>query len=252
MAEAQKPSTDLIQARIDFINRAKEQLIEKRKKLVILWDIEKLHYDEQRFMVLLKRNLEAIPLEQRHNFNSTLADLEVIEKDFARVNKWHAKFHYTRASRIAEIRETEKSLAPRPHFRVHRVRTYADNVTIEANREVPELNYRLHQAVTYVDQALLAFYAPFDPLDSSRVGIPQGHRGFPPAVFVKGPIEPRLQSRDYIFPPKVPFWLEQERYIHMYVEESIILGPEHFKSDEYIPYLSCPQLQAPPSSPTVD
>ena len=235
MAEGNKPIPDLIQARLDFINRAKEQLVEKRKNLIILRDIEKLHYDEQRFLFLLKRNLEAIPEEHQHYFNSAKADLEIIEKDFARVNKWHEKFHYKRVQDIAKIREAEKDLAERPHFRVHRVRTYADELTLDVNRKAPETNYRLAQAFIYIEQALFAFYAPFDPPTETRVGIPQG--SVIPTTFFEGPIEPRLPSRDYIFSPDVPLWLEIERYIHMYVEESIILGPQHFKSDEYIPFI---------------
>ena len=251
MAEGNKPIPDLVQARLDFINRAKEQLIEKRKKLIILHDIEKLHYDEQRFLVLLKRNIEAIPEEYQPNFNSVCAELDVIEKDFARVNRWHGHFHQKRALDIAKIKEAEKDLVARPHFRLHRVLTYADELTFEANQKVPELTYRLNQALIYVEQALFAFYAPYDPPTQSRIGIPQGRTCTIAAVFIDGPVEPRLPSRDYIFSPDVPLWLEIERYIHMYVEESIILGPKEFGSDDYIPFI--PRHTTPsPSSETAD
>jgi hypothetical protein len=43
-----------IQMRIDFIERAREQLLAKRNNLIIFRDIEKLFYDKQNFFHPLK------------------------------------------------------------------------------------------------------------------------------------------------------------------------------------------------------
>ena len=63
-----------------------------------------------------------------------------------------------------------------------------------------------------------------------------GQFGLDKPFFTSGPLETRLPSRDYIFAINRPAWQEFERYIQMYLEESKLLGPKNFQSDEIVPY----------------
>ena len=54
---------------------------------------------------------------------------------------------------------------------------------------------------------------------------------------MRGEVEPRIKSRDYIFIPGRTYDEEFGRYMRAYIEESIIIGPHKFLSDEFIPYI---------------
>ena len=47
----------------------------------------------------------------------------------------------------------------RPHFILHRVLNYADEIRFDSNQKVPETDFRLNQALAYVVQALGILYA---------------------------------------------------------------------------------------------
>lgn len=244
------PLPDLIRSKLEFITRAQEQLIAKRNNLVILRDIEKLFHDEQNFFILLKRNIDAIPPEYKHLFIHLAPEIETIETDLFKVGRWRRLFSLIRAHNLPKIIEAEKDFVPRPNFRITKISSYHDEIVVYANKRVPEFRYRLEQSFVYIDQLILAFYSKQDPPRFNRLAVPQGCFYVDTAIFTDDKIEPRLPSRDYIFCPERPLWLEYECYIHMYVEESIILGPQHFQSDEYITYV--PPARHYPCEETVD
>ena len=244
-------SNDLLGARLAFLERAKEQLIAKRNNLVILRDIEKFFYDEQNFYILMKRNLNAISSECPPNFNLLQEDFEKVEKDFALTNIWRKVFAEERALKISEINAIEANFPPRPDFRIKKVVSFIDDILIAPNQQVPEFPYRLRQFSIYFTQLIAQHCCHNLPsrLKAEEGSLFQfqnqnytfrklgfGQFGLDKPFFTGGPLETRLLSRDYIFAIDRPAWQELERYMQMYLEESIFLGPKDFQSDEFVPY----------------
>ena len=250
-----QPPNDLLRARLAFLQRAREQLTAKRNNLVILRDIEKFFYDEQNFYILMKRNLNAIANECPPEFNLMQEDFDKVDKDFALTNKWRIAFTTERASKIREINAIEADFPARPDFRVEKIVTYSDDLFIKTNQQVPELQYRIRQAFIYVFQLIAQhcchqlppnqpptptttvtqFQHGGEQFEFRKLGFGQFSLDKP--IFTGGPLETRLPSRDYIFAINRQFWEEIERYVQMYVEESIFLGPKDFQSDEFVPFI---------------
>ena len=146
-----------IQARIDFIERAREQLIAKRNNLIILRDIEKLFYDEQNFLILLNRNVTTAPAEYREVFESLRIEVDTIKRDLEHINHWRKQYLKIRAERILDIKAIEGQWEARPNFRVLGAHTYADETQFMVTENVPELEYRLRQFYIYWEQLLTQF-----------------------------------------------------------------------------------------------
>ena len=250
-----------IQARIDFIERAREQLIAKRNNLIILRDIEKLFYDEQNFLILLNRNVTTAPAEYREVFESLRIEVDTIKRDLEHINHWRKQYLKIRAERILDIKAIEGQWEARPNFRVLGAHTYADETQFMVTENVPELEYRLRQFYIYWEQLLTQFCGIRRINDKTPVVVDypslpgvkfaQLGQGQPPFI-LGSPIEPKLPSRDYIFVPGRPYWLEHMRYMHMFVEESIILGPHEFHSDEFIPYIPLHPETQPETNSEID
>ena len=155
MASKDTPvSNDLLEARLAFLKRAKEQLIAKRNNLVILRDIEKFFYDEQNFYILMKRNLNAIAKEGPPNFCPTQEDFEKVDKDFALTNIWRRFYAEQRALKIFEINAIEASFPPRPNYRIKKVVSFLDDTLVYPSQQVPEFQYRLRQFCIYFTQLI--------------------------------------------------------------------------------------------------
>ena len=249
-----------IQVRIDFIERAREQLLAKRNNLVILRDVENLFYDEQKFFILLNRNVNTAPPEYREIFESLRSEVETIRKDLEHISHWRLQYREIRAERILDIKAIEEQWEPRPNFRILGAHTYTDDTQLITTENVPELQYRLRQFDIYWEQLLTQFCGNHSVNDKTLLvvdypslpGIKFSQLGQGQSPFVlSSPIEPRLPSRDYIFVPGKPYWQEHMRYMRTFVEESIILGPHEFLSDEFIPFLPLhPETQSTTNSET--
>ena len=97
----------IIQARIAFLERARDQLIERRNNLIILRDIENLYQAEVNFFALLCRNIAACESEYRPLVAQAYADIDEVRKDFEHVAVWRRYFRQIREQRIDDIRAIE-------------------------------------------------------------------------------------------------------------------------------------------------
>ena len=237
----------IIQARYDFMTRAREQLIEKRNNLVLLRDIEKLFYDEQNFFLLILRNIQSTPLHYRHYFESVRQDIDTIKSDLCFITEWRKLWRDERAARIQDIYDIEKRWQPKPDCLV-KIASYVDDHIIHIAQEIShlEIDYRFRQFQIYWEQLYTQFCGKTRPGDRARpvdhpevlanahfTQLPQGHqpRG------CMGSVEPRLPSRDYTFIPNRSYLHEYERYLQMFLEEAFVFGPHNFHSDEFVGYI---------------
>ena len=241
----------IIQARIAFLERARDQLIERRNNLIILRDIENLYQAEVNFFALLCRNIAACESEYRPLVAQAYADIDEVRKDFEHVAVWRRYFRQIREQRIDDIRAIESPWQARWGFKIHKITQFADDLNFRLSHPIDDLfHYRLTQFFTYWFQLIIQFCLHDSPTDhrglassptpstlvTYRVG--QGmfrHRFF---SILTGRIETRIPSQEYIFLPGKSYDHEFLRYLHMYVEESINLGPNNFGSDEFVPYVS--------------
>ena len=126
------------------------------------------------------------------------------------------------------------------------------DILIIPNQQEPEFQYRSRQFSIYFTQLFAQHCchilpsglraeegSPFQYKNQkftfTKLGF--GQFGLDKPFFTGGPLETRLKSRDYIFAIDRPAWQEFERYMQMYLEESIFLGPKNFQSDEFVPYI---------------
>ena len=269
----------VVQARINFIQRAHEQLVAKRRDIRTLADIERHFHDEEKFFLLLKRNIQPInfrcpeyvnlietclktsflPQEDSSPQNFDLFhDFKHIADDFSHICKWRVFYQTKRAEDIRIIFATENLLEARPDYKIHSITRYDDDWTFQTSEQVPEFEYRANQFFIYWQQ-LIQQFCLFDlpedlPEESSEElaedpqtfkKIRQGLRD-PQAFSWFGEIYPRIPSRNYMFTPGWSFEDEFEWYMKAFIEESITLGPHVFNSDEFLPFIPNPKAPRDP------
>ena len=236
----------IIQARVAFLERARDQFIEKRNNIVILRDIENLYQSEVNFFALLCRNIEACETDYREMVGRMYADIEEVRSAHAYIATWRQHYKHIREARITEINAIEARWQPMWGFKIHKITIFADEFKFDCSHELGDLlTYRLNQFVTYWFQLIQQFCLhdlPRDSIQSSptpspgRTGVPQGMSKYRLMSTFAGVMVTRLPSQDYIFAPGKSYDHEFVRYMHMYIEESINLGPGNVGSDEFIPY----------------
>ena len=263
----------IIQARIAFIQRAHEQLVAKRENIRTLGDIERHFHDEEKFFLLLKRNIQPVnfrcpayvnllesclktsflPQDDSNPESFDLFhDFKHIADDFSHICKWRVHYQKKRAEDIRIIFATENLLEARPDYKIHSVTRYKDDWVFETSETVPEFQYRVDQFFIYWEQ-LLQQFCLFDlpedlPTDlqtdneTDRKKVRQGLRD-PQAAFWFGEIFPRIPARNYMFTPGESYDNEFEWYMRAFIEESITLGPHKFNSDKFLPFV--PNHKAP-------
>ena len=147
------PLPSAIQARVDFIRRAYDQLVAKRNDLRILRDVEQLFYDECAFFELLRRNIEAIAPRYRYRLNCTPTDFTELESDLFHITRWRKEYQAERAKDIERIVEIENKLQPRPDYRLDCITTFSDDLDFDYTEKVPEFQYRFRQILDLLGSA---------------------------------------------------------------------------------------------------
>ena len=237
----------IIQARVAFLERARDQFIEKRNNIVILRDIENLYQSEVNFFALLCRNIEACETDYREIVGRMYADIEEVRSAHVYIATWRQHYKHIREQRITEINAIEARWQPHWDFKIHKITIFADEFKFECSHELGDLfTYRLNQFMIYWFQLIQQFCLhdfPGDrvpssptPSQSGTTGLPQGIVKFRLMSTFAGVMVTRLPSQDYIFAPDKSYDHEFVRYMKMYIEESITLGPGNVGSDEFIPY----------------
>ena len=239
----------IIQARIAFLERARDQFIEKRNNIVILRDIENLYQSEVNFFALLCRNIEACETDYREIVGRMFAEVEEVKRDHIYIATWRRHYRQIREQRIDEINAIESRWRPIWSFKINKLSLFVDDIKFElSHRNIDDLvTYRLHQFMTYWSQLIQQFCLNDLPTDCipSSPGVPQGITRPRLISILDGKIETRLPSQDYIFIPGKSYDHEYQRYMRMYIEESINLGPGNVGSDEFIPYTPLSQASLP-------
>ena len=223
----------------NFIERAREQLIEKRKQVKSLGDAEKLFKDEQNFCLLLERNFLSLTPREKIQSLDLLVELKGLQNDFGITNAYREKYTAARSSDLQAINDIEKRLSPRPNFKIISSHAYADDHGISTNETVPELGYRFKQAVKYFEQNLEQHCSYVDPREQAAEEkyLTQGSAQ-PLDLNQLAPPATRIPSRDYIVVPGNTWSQELERVTNSFLEECITLGAAKSGLCEFLPLIA--------------
>ena len=90
---------------LNFINRAREQLNEKRNNVRTLVEAEDLYVDEQKFHRLLHINLVTLQTTDQLHCWQLLLELGDLKDDFKVSSEYRAKYRAERATELDEINQ---------------------------------------------------------------------------------------------------------------------------------------------------
>ena len=226
---------------INLINRAREQLVEKRNNVRTLVDAEKLQVDEKKFYFFFHINLQTLsPTDQLQCLHLFL-DLGEIKDEFKIIGAYREKYTAERQSELEEINHRESLCTPCPSFKVSEITQYCDNTGVNPNQTVPEFSYRLRQANIYFERLVEQNCCLASPSERESIVLPPPPQGFERAPLNFMEIEnlpppcTRSSSRRYLLNPEATHFEEYKRVLKAFLEETITQGPEKNILLEYLP-----------------
>ena len=225
---------------INLINRAREQLVEKRNNVRTLVDAEKLQADEKKFYVFFHITLLALSPADQLQCLPLFFELGEIKDNFNLTRAYRDKYTAERQSELDEINHRESLCTPCPTFKVE-ILSYCDESGADPNQIVPEFSYRLRQAGKYFDRLIEQHCLLVSPEERESIEWPQ-----PPQGLIGAPcdftdidnlpcIRPRTLGREYLLSPEETYLEAYKRVTKAFVEETITQGPEKDILLEYLP-----------------
>ena len=226
---------------LNFINRAREQLNEKRNNVRTLVEAEDLYVDEQKFHRLLHINLVTLQTSDQLHCWQLLLELGDLKDDFKVSSEFRTKYRAERAGDLDGINQREGLCTPCPSFKVTEIFHYSEETVFIPNQSVPELGYRSRQGAIYFNRLLEQHTAPCSPEEREalekpvpRQGLPQAPCSFELINSIPCP-SPRVSNRDYLLRPEAGILEEFSRVFKSFLEETITQGPEKNNLLEYLP-----------------
>ena len=226
---------------INFINRAREQLVEKRSNVRTLVDAENLQVDEKKFYVLFHINLLTLPPADQLQCIHLFLDLGEIKDDFKVTSAYRKKYTAERQSELDEINHRESQCTPCPSFKVAEITQYCDNTAVTPNQTVPEFSYRLRQADIYFERLKEQHCCLASPSERESIELPPPPQGCEraPLNFIEienlPPPCTRSSSKGYLLNPEATHFEEYKRVLKAFLEETITQGPEKNVLLEHLP-----------------
>ena len=237
-----EPSERLTNA-INFITRAREQLVEKRSNVRTLVDAEKLQADEKKFHALFHINLLNLSPADQLRCIPLLLELSEIRDNYNLTKAYRDKYTAERQSELDEINHRESLCTPCPTFKVEITR-YCDQSGVNPNQTVPEFGYRLNQAGKYFDRIIEQHCLLVSPEEREAIEWPLPPQGsawspFEIADFDNLPcIRPRTIGKEYILSPEENYFEAYKRVMKAFLEETITQGPEKNCLLEFLPLVA--------------
>ena len=226
---------------LNFINRAREQLNEKRNNVRTLVQAEDLYVDEKKYYRLLHINLINLQTSDQLHCWQLLFDLGDLKDDLKVSAGFRARYRAERASELDEINRREALCTPCPTFKVTEIIHYPDETVFLPNQTVPEFGYRCRQGRIYFNRFLEQHTATVSPDEREalekrlpRQGLPQAPCSVSPASSIPCPAL-RVSGRDYLLRPEAGLLEEFSRIFKSFLEETISQGPKKNNLLEYLP-----------------
>ena len=226
---------------LNFINRAREQLNEKRNNVRTLVQAEDLYTDEKKFYRLLHINLINLQTSDQLHCWQLLFDLGDLKVDLKVSAGFRARYRAERASELDEINRREGLCIPCPLFKVTEIFHYPDEIIFFPNQVVPEIGYRARQGAIYFKRLLEQHTATVSPNEREALGKLLPPQGSPQAPCSADPVSSipcpsqRVSGRDYLLRPGAGFLEEFSRVFKSFLEETITQGPEKNNLLELLP-----------------
>ena len=232
---------------INLINRAREQLVEKRNNVRTLVDAEKLQADEKKFYVFFHITLQRLSPADQLQCLPLFYELGEIKDNFKLTRAYRIKYTAERQSDLDEINRRESLCTPCPTFKVEITR-YGDELGVNPNQRVPEFSYRSRQAGIYFDRLLEQHCLLVSPEERETIEWP-----LPPQGSARSPsyyaeiddlpcICPRTSGKEYILSPEENYFEAYKRITKAFMEETITQGPE---KDILLEFLPLVEFEAP-------
>ena len=233
-------SPERLRRTLDFIERAYEQLTEKRNNAKTLVAAEDLYVDEKKFCRLLHINLTSLSTEEQYCCASLIVDLGELTDDLKISREYRLKYRAERQGDLDEINRREGLCTPCPTFKTE-VTFLCDDLLITPNQFVPEFIYRARQGGIFFERLLEQHCSTSTPEEreaTEKPPPPQGLSQAPCKVYPVSDIPcptPRVNYREYLLRPGASYFEEYARVVKAFMEETITQGPEKNNLLEFLP-----------------
>ena len=204
----------------ELMRRVNDEITRRAGNLRSLRDIEDLLTYDFNFVTLLGRQFDSASTEEKAAFAALgfrLDDFQVMREDQRIAQSWIDWFKHKRLEDIEAIKGIEDHIPTRPELIIKPfLYTVAGDWIIFTNIHIPELDYRIRQAIDYcivlfnVFCAPCAAPAPGEQLPSDRL-VPN----------CEVPAPRRFPHRDYIFSGSKPYGQECTKLINLFLHSTI-------------------------------